>query len=193
MNQFTKNSELILKTFLYQIVMSFFGIMIYSATSSNTLILIVGQSTVVLFFLYIMSSQSYRAGFKSAEFGRAHGIASPPALGFLLTLIAFLPTIALSLWAVLFPPFLANGEAQGMGYVPFLLNKTFLQGMYIGIVQWIFPTQAGGSSDALAIANALALNRQCYLYLAGAIPGFLASGLGYFIGHVRLSKDSSKK
>ncbi len=192
MNQFTRNSGLIMKTFLYQIVMSFFGIMMYTATSSNTLLLVVGQSTVILFFLYIMSYQSYQFGFKSAEYDRAHKTLSSPALGFLLSLLAFLPTMILSVWTVIVPPFLENGEAQSLGYVPFLLNKTFLQGMFVSIGQWIFPSQAGGAAEALAAANAAALNHQCYVHLIGALPGFLASGLGFFIGHRRFSNDKKE-
>ncbi len=189
MNQFSRNSALILKTFLYQIVMSFFGIMMYTATSFNPLLLGLGQGMVILFFLYIMSSQSYKMGFKSCEYDRAHGTFTSPLLGFLMALLAFLPTLCFSLWTLVFPPFSSLGEAQGIGYVPFLLNKTFLQGMFVTLGQWIFPTEAGGSSEALAIANGLALNKQCWLHLAGAFPGLLATGISFLIGHKRFSME----
>ena len=65
--------------------------------------------------------------------------------------------------------------------------------MYIGIVQSIFPTSAGGSSEALAIANGAAMNRQCLFYLMGALPGILASGIGYLVGYFHFSKDKKKK
>jgi hypothetical protein len=193
MNQFSRNSALIFKTFLYQIVMSFFGIMMYTATSFNPLLLGLGQVMVIAFFLYIMSSQSYQMGFKSCEFDRAHNTSTSPYLGFLLAALAFLPTICRSLWTLVFPPFAYSGEAQGIGYVPFLLNKTFLQGMYVTAGQWIFPTEAGGSSEALAIANGLALNKQCWIHLIGALPGLVATGISFLIGHKRFSNEKKKE
>lgn len=192
MTAFSRNYGLMLKTFLYQIVMSLFGIMMYLATRSNTLLLVLGQASVLIFFLYIMSTQMYQAGYKTCEYARGHGITSSPAMGFLFALIAFLPTILLSLWTVITPPFDATGTANASGYVPFLLNKTFLQGMYISLVQTFFPTSSGGASDALTIANGAAMNRQCFFYLAGAIPGIVTCGIGYLVGHLHFAKDKKK-
>lgn len=192
MTVFSRNYGLILKTFLYQIVMSLFGIMMYLATKSNPLLLIAGQASLIIFFLYIMSTQMYQGGYKAMEYDKGHGTVSSPAMGFLFAFLAFLPTILLSFWTVITPPFDAAGTANAGGYIPFLLNKNFLQGMYIGIVQTLVPTSAGGSSEALAAANAAAMNRQCLVYLAGAIPGILASGIGYLVGHLSFSKEKKK-
>jgi len=190
---FSRNLGLTLKTFLYQIVMSLFGIMMYLATKSNTLLLVAGQASVIIFFLYIMSTQMYQSGYKMCEYDRGHGSTSSPAFGFLFAFLAFLPTILLSAWTLICPPFDGAGAINAGGYVPFLLNKNFLQGMYIGIVQTLFPTTAGGTSEALAAVNGAAMNRQCLFYLAGAIPGILASGTGYLIGYLHFSKDKKKK
>ncbi len=187
-----RNIGLTFKTFLYQIVMSLFGIMMYLATSSNTLLLIAGQASLIIFFFYIMSSQMYQSGYKMCEYDKGHGSTSSPALGFLFALMAFLPTILLSAWTVIFPPFDTQGAINASGYVPFLLNKNFLQGMYIGIVQTVFPTTAGGTSEALAAANGAIINRQCFLYLIGALPGIITSGIGYLIGYFHFSKDKKK-
>lgn len=193
MTAFSRNISLTLKTFLYQIVMSLFGIMMYLATKSNTLLLIVGQASVILFFIYVMVTQMYQSGYKMCEYDRGHDSSSSPAYGFLFAFLAFLPTILLSGWTLIFPPFDEIGAINAGGYVPFLLNKNFLQGMYIGIIQTLFPTSAGGSSEALAIANGIAMNRQCFAYLFGAIPGILASGIGYLIGYVHFSKDKKSR
>ncbi len=193
MTVFSRNVGLILKTFLYQIVMSLFGIMMYLATKSNLLLLIAGQASLILFFLYIMSTQMYQSGYKMCEYDRGHGSTSSPLMGFIFALIAFLPTILLSAWTLFSPPFDGAGVANASSYVPFLLNKNFLQGMYIGIVQSVFPTAAGGASEALAAANGAAMNRQCIIYLLGAIPGILSGGIGYLIGYIRFAKDKIKK
>ncbi|MBR4287981.1 MAG: hypothetical protein IKT50_00925 [Clostridia bacterium] len=193
MTAFSRNIGLALKTFLYQIVMSLFGIMMYLATKSNTLLLIAGQASVIIFFLYVMSTQMYQSGYKMCEYDRGHNSTSSPAYGFLFALLAFLPTILLSAWTVITPPFDKAGAICAVGYVPFLLNKNFLQGMYIGIVQTLFPTTAGGSSEALAALNGAAMNRQCVFYLFGAIPGILSGGIGYLIGYIHFSKDKKKK
>jgi len=184
---------MIFKTFLYQVVMSFFGIMMYTATNSNTLLLVVGQVFVILFFWYIMSSQMYQAGYKTKEYDHAHGTSSSPFLGFFLSFIAFLPTVLMSAWVLIFPPFDSIGQAQGIGYIPFLLNKTFLQGMHISLAQWIYPTSAGGLATSVAIENAAALNSQGIFYLLGSIPGFLASGIGYLVGCLRFQNGKQKK
>lgn len=193
MTAFSRNVGLTLKTFLYQIVMSLFGIMMYLATKSNTLLLVAGQASVIIFFLYIMSTQMYQSGYKMCEYDRGHGSTSSPAMGFIFALTAFLPTIVLSAWTLVSPPFDGAGAMNASGYVPFLLNKNFLQGMYIGIVQTLFPTSAGGASQALAVANGTAMNRQCVFYLFGAVPGVLAGGIGYLIGYLHFSKDKKKK
>ena len=193
MYQFQRNAGLVVKTFLYQIVMSLFGIMMYSVTHKNPFLFYLGQGTVILFFLYIMSSQMYQYGAKSCEYDWAHKCTSSPLFGFVFALLAFLPTILSSAWTLITPPFDANGVANAAGYVPFLLNKTFLQGMYIGISQSLYPTVAGGTSEALAAANGMALNSQCLIYLICAIPGILFSGTFYWIGYAGFRKNKKKK
>ena len=59
MNVFSRNAGLMLKTFLYQVVMSLFGFMMYGATYKIPFLLIVGQATIVLFFFYILTTQMY--------------------------------------------------------------------------------------------------------------------------------------
>lgn len=189
MNQFSRNAGLILKTFLYQVVMSLFGFMMYGATYRIPLLLVVGQTTIVLFFLYIMSSQTYQSGAKSCEYDRSHGTKSNPWAGFLFMLIAFLPTIVLAIVSVLIPPFPADGATNTAGYLSYLGNHTFLQGMYVGITQYIYPTSSGGAAEALMLANAEAINSRCLIHLFGAIPGILAGGIGYLVGFLQFSKE----
>ncbi len=193
MHQFQRNTGLMVKTFLYQIVMSLFGIMMYSVTHKNPFLFYLGQGTVILFFLYIMSSQMYQYGAKSCEYDWAHKCSSSPLLGFVFALIAFLPTLLASAWTLITPPFDLQGVAVPSGYVPFLLNKTFLQGMYIGISQTLYPTVAGGTSQALAAANGVALNSQCLIHLLSSLPGVLFSGVFYWIGYNGFRKNKKKK
>ncbi len=185
----SKNTGLIVKTFLYQVVMSLFGFMMYGSTYRIPLLLVIGQATVILFFFYIISSQMYKGGAKNCEHDRAHQTSSSPWVGFLLSSIAFLPTILLAILSVFTPPFDAEGMSNTAGYLSYLGNHTFLQGMYVGITQTVFPTSAGGASEALAQANATAINARCYLHLFGAIPGILLSGFGYLLGYLQFKKD----
>ena len=193
MNLFARNSGLMVKTFLYQIVMSLFGFMMYGATYKIPLLLIIGQATIILFFFYILSSQMYQSGAKTCEYDHGHGCSSSPAAGFLFALIAFLPTIVLAVVSVVTPPYIQADVPNTAGYLSYLGNHTFLQGMYAGITQTIYPTVAGGASDALAQANAVAINARCFLHLFGAIPGILASGIGYLTGYLGFKKNKMKK
>lgn len=189
MNLFSRNAGLILKTFLYQVVMSLFGFMMYGATYKIPFLLIVGQATIFLFFFYILTSQMYRGGAKMCEFDIAHGQATSPAAGFLFALIAFLPTIILAVISICIPPFSDAGATNTAGYLSYLGNHTFLQGMYVGITQYLFPTAAGGASEALNQANMTAINSRCLIHLFGAIPGILASGIAYTIGYTGFKKE----
>lgn len=192
MHQFKRNGGLIFKTFLYQVVMSLFGFMMYSSTYKIPLIMTVGQITITIFYLYIMFHQMYQQGAKNCEYDWAHSLSSSPAFGFLFCLIAFLPTILLSAYTCIFPPYAS--EAMQSSYPAFLINKVFLQGMHVGFFQWLFPTSSAASVDAAATAaNAVSMNAQCFAHLFGCIPGIIACGLGYFFGYEGFKKDKKKK
>ena len=184
-----RNGGLILKTILYQIVMSLFGMMMYGATSRIRFLSIIGQVAVVLFYFYILVSQTYQGGFQSFEPDHAHGQTSSPAAGFLIALIAFLPTLVLSLWSALIPPFYADGTPVSYSYIPFLINKSFLQGMYILVVQMIYPT----SADTVGAVNAVRLNSQSFLYIFTVLPGMLSCGVGYLLGYRQFGFSLKKR
>ena len=186
---FSRNSSLIVKTFLYQIVMSLFGFMMYSSTYKIPFLLVIGQATVILFYYYILTSQMFQGGYKMCEYDIAHNSKSFPLFGFVFALIAFLPTVTLAVISVISPPYAASGATGTAGYLSYLGNHTFLQGMYIGITQWLYPTKAGTSAEALAQMNAAAVNARCFVHLFGAIPGILLSGFGYFLGYQNFKKD----
>ncbi len=189
MNLFSRNAGLILKTFLYQIVMSLFGFMMYGATYKIPLLLIIGQLTIVLFYFYILTSQMYQGGAKMCEYDLSHGQKTSALSGFLFALIAFLPTLCLAVISTLNPPFSESGAANTAGYLSYLGNHTFLQGMYVGITQHLFPTSSGGANEALNLANISAINSRCFLHLFGAIPGVVAAGLSYLIGYRSFQKE----
>jgi hypothetical protein len=180
------------KTFLYQIVMSFFGIMMYTATRHNTFLFVAGQISLFIFYAYILSSQMYKAGFKAYEYDSAHQTASPAAMGFIFALIAFLPTLLLAIFSYFNPPILSDGASRGSGYIPYILNKSLLQGMYIGVVQHIYPTSSGGNDALLALENSIAMNNQSLLYLILPIPGILVSGISYVLGCFSFKKPRKK-
>ncbi len=192
MNLFRRNSGLMLKTFLYQVVMSLFGFMMYSSTYRIPFLLVIGQITVIIFFFYIMGSQTFQAGAKSCEYDIGHNTSSSPFAGFLFALISFSPTIILAIISIICPPFIQSDVPNTAGYLSYTCNHVFLQGMYVGITQTLFPTAAGGAADALAAANAAAINSRCLIHLFGAIPALLASGIGYWIGYRGFSKSKKK-
>lgn len=179
MKSIKNHAGLILKTLLYQIVMSLFGMMMYGATSRIRVLSVIGLLAVVLFYFYILISQMYQNGFKTYEKDHSHGEKSSATAGFLFAFIAFLPTILLSLWSTMIPPFLSDGTPVSYSYIPFLINKSFLQGMYILLVQMFFPTGA----DTAGAVNAIMLNSQSIMYLILAVPGILLCGLGYLLGY----------
>ncbi len=186
MHQFKRNTGLIFKTFLYQLVMSLFGFMMYSSTYKIPFLMVVGQATITIFFLFIMAHQMYQQGAKNCEYDWAHQLTSSPFLGLLFSFLAFLPAILLSGYTLLTPPFAASGTPSA-GYAPFLINKTFLQGMYIGIVQYLYPTSATNSAEVLASAN----NAQCLIHLVSCIPGILSCTIGYFFGYRNFKKEKN--
>ncbi len=189
MNLFSRNAGLILKTFLYQIVMSLFGFMMYGATYKIPFLLVIGQATVILFYFYILITQMYQGGAKASEFDLSHKKNSSALAGFLFALIAFLPTFILAMISVSSQPYTSEGITNTAGYLSYLGNHTFLQGMYVGITQHIFPTVSGGANDALNFANMASINARCFLHLFGAIPGILASGLSYLVGYKSFRKE----
>jgi len=193
MNLFSRNMGLTLKTFLYQIVMSLFGFMMYGATYKIPFLLVIGQITVVLFYFYILTTQMYQGGAKASEFDLSHKEKSPALAGFLFALIAFLPTFILAVISVYSQPFTTEGVTNTAGYLSYLGNHTFLQGMYVGITQHLFPTASGGANDALNFANMASINARCFFHLFGGVPGILASGIAYFIGYRSFRKEKKEK
>ncbi|MBR5295941.1 MAG: hypothetical protein IKU24_05070 [Clostridia bacterium] len=189
MSSFSRNLGLILKTFLYQIVMSLFGFMMYGATYKIPFLLIIGQLTVVLFYFYTLCSQMYQGGAKTCEYDNAHKEKSSALAGFLFALIAFLPTICLAVISTVSPPFASDGATNTAGYLSYLGNHTFLQGMYVGITQHLFPTVSGGASDAVSFANIASINSRCFVHLFGALPGIFASGISYFVGYRNFKRE----
>ena len=193
MNVFSRNAGLTLKTFLYQVVMSLFGFMMYGATYKIPFLLVVGQATIVLFFFYILTTQMYQGGAKMCEYDMAHKGKSSAWAGFCFALIAFSPTILLAVISTLSPPFSPDGATNSAGYISYLGNHTFLQGMYVGIVQYLFPTSSGGAGEALNQANMASVNSRCYFHLFGALPGILASGVAYLLGYKGFQKEKKPR
>lgn len=174
---------LILKTFLYQLVMSFFGIMMNTATSRNTALLVIGQVMVIAFYLYIFFSQSMQAGSKECEYGVGHGAETSPWLGAVPLILGFVPMIVLSVFSAAVPPFTAGG-GQSASYVPYVFNNLLQQGVYRGVYQMLYPV----GDNAGQAANAQAL-----LFPFAFLPGFLAGTGGYVFGWYRFKGDEKKK
>ncbi len=188
MNFWKRSADYIGKTFLYQIVMSFFGIMMYEATQFNLVLYIIGTLCVLAFYAYILISQSLQKGAKMAEFDHRNKVDSSPFAGFFLSFAAFLPTIVLSAVSCIAPPYYADGS--GRNVVPYILNRCFLQGMHLGVLQKLFPTTAEGAAAEVAAANAAAANSQAPYLLLLALPWILLCGLSYLYGYKRFCKGS---
>ena len=185
MSHIARNRGLILKTFLYQVVMSFFGVMMYLATYRNAALFVIGQTAVILFSFYIFFSQSMQAGSKECEYGFAHKEEkSSPWFGLLPVFLGFLPMIVLSLWNVFLPPYQASGEPGSIfAFGPFELNKVLQQGVFEGIYQVLFPTVSGDSG--VAAENAAALNAQARVFPFAFLPGWIAGSAGFAFGWFR--------
>ncbi|MBQ3865552.1 MAG: hypothetical protein II776_01525 [Clostridia bacterium] len=184
-----RGKGLIFKTFLYQVVMSFFGIMMYTATFRNTALMVIGTVMVIAFYLFIFFRQSMQAGSKECEYGIAHRSNTSPWSGCLLVLLGFLPMIALSVWSVFQPPYLADGSS-GAAIVPFTVNKVLQQGVYQGVYQMLWPTVSGDAG--VGPANAAALNHQALLFPFAFLPGWIAGSAGYAVGWNRFKMDKKE-
>ncbi len=183
MAQTARSRSLILKTFLYQLVMSFFGIMMYTATQSNTALIVIGQVMVIAFYLYIFFSQSMQAGSKECEYALGHKIKSSPWIGALPILAGFIPMIVLSLWGAVQPPCRADGSYSA-SYAPYLLNNLLQQGVYQGIYSWLCPVKEAASES---------INARALLFPAAFLPGWIAGTLGYAFGWYRFKSDGKQK
>ena len=179
----SRNRGLALKTFLYQLVMSFFGTMMFTATSRNQALLVIGQVMVIAFSLYIFFYQSMQAGSKECEFGIGHGVKTCAWAGILPVFLGFVPMILLSVWGALVPPVNADGGASS-SYVPYVINNLLQQGVYQGIYSMAYPIAEGDLGQA---TNARAL-----LFPFAFLPGFMAGSAGFAFGWFRFRKDGKK-
>ena len=188
MAKLSRSRPLILKTILYQLVMSFFGIMMFTATSRNAALLAVGQILVIAFYLYIFFSQSMQAGSKECEYGVGHGVGTSPWFGALPIFLGFVPMIVLSLWGALQPPFTPDG-GRSVSNVPYLLNNLLQQGVFRGVYQWLRPIAEGADQSAAAQS----INAQAALFPYFFLPGWIAGSLGYAVGWFRFRGDEKEK
>ena len=186
MSFMSRSVPLIIKTFLYQLVMSFFGIMMFTATSRNTALMVIGQILVIGFYLYIFFSQSMQAGSKECEYGIGHETKTTPWMGLIPILLGFVPMILLSVWGAIQPPFAPDGS-QSASYVPYLLNNLLQQGVYSGNYAHLFP--AGDTAEQAAQA----INARALLFTAAFLPGWIAGSLGYIYGWRRFTGSKADR
>ena len=192
MSSWKRGRDLIWKTFLYQIVMSFFGVMMYSVTYQNTVLFILGQIAVLAFYGFILVSQTMQKAGRIAEYDHRNHLKTSPLMGFALCGLGFVPTLFLSLINLIWRPFTETGAANSFALAVFQINKTFQQGMYVGLYQRIFPpvdTSLYAASEVGA-ANAAALNAQAGLMPLAVIPGILLCGFAYVYGYKHFLKGS---
>lgn len=181
---FQKFKGMAIKTFLYQIVMSFLGFMLFSALSANPFLKILAIIISISFYWYILFSQTSEIGQKISESDIAHKTNTPLWSGFIAAAVSFIPTAIMSIISIISLP-----SQNGIGYISFLLNKLLLQGMYIGIAQKIYPTDQQMS----AIQNAASLDKQSYLFLIFIIPGILVCGSAFIYGYKKFSQKKKDK
>ncbi len=187
-----RGRDLIWKTFLYQIVMSFFGVMMYSVTYQNTVLFILGQVAVLGFYGFILVSQTMQKAGRIAEYDHRNAVTTSPLSGFWLSALGFVPTFVLSAITFFLPPFTADGGSNSFALSVFQINKTFQQGMYVGIYQRIFPPADASlyAASEVGAANAAALNSQTSIMPLAVIPGILLCGFAYLYGYKHFMKGS---
>jgi len=205
MSVWKRGRDLVWKTFLYQLVMSFFGIMMFGSTSWNAVLSIIGMIASLAFYAYILLSQAAKKGARMAEYDHRNQSPTSPFHGFWLSSLGFLPMAVMSLINKIFPPF-----EHPFSYSVFQINRTFQHGMYLSIYDRIFPTAAaeGANHESYAsflssiaafsqktdaaAANAAALDAQAGIMIYFILPGILLSGLAYLWGYKNFTKGSVK-
>ena len=175
-----KNSYDIIRLFLNQIALSFFGLILLFATGMANdgkvgTISLVTSIFSVLFYLYILYATLNELGMKDAIKIEAGTLKADSCRGLKLILWAQSPNFIVVLlmalgWIISYP--LGAPNAGLNLYTVAMVILHFLQAMYQGIIQFFFPS-AVDMWDALWVL---------LLYIASLIPQILVCWLSYYLG-----------
>ena len=182
-----KHSYQIVRLFVIQIGIAIFGLVLSFAVSAafrekdDRVPLLMVSIFSVLFYLFILYSVAWEIGGKDRI--RLDAVHAPirGGLGFLLSLLAELPNLVLSLLMVIGGVVCLLGAPDvgkpifAVGYLP---SNYFLSSMYFGIFKTLLAVsglvQDVSSSYYLVVA---------LLFLASVLPAILVTGFGYWMGH----------
>ena len=175
-----KNSYDIIRLFLNQLALAFFGLILFFATGMANegevgTITLVTSIFSVLFYLYILYATLNEMGMKDAIKIEAGSITRDNAHGLKLILFAQLPNFVLIVlmalgWCL---SYLFGAPSVGLNlYTISMVILHFLEAMYQGIIQFFFPS-AVDMWDALWVL---------LLYMASTIPQILVCWLSYYLG-----------
>ncbi|MEA4833278.1 MAG: hypothetical protein VB118_11785 [Oscillospiraceae bacterium] len=163
----------ILKTLLFQIVLSIFGNMMALGTLSYDPLMFAGGIIMAGLYIYLVYSMYWKKGAERC-INKEAGLLGA-FNGLLLILIASVPTIIMATVACSGPLVYTDGNPTSK-FAVFQIMCLALTGQYRGIIQVIYPNILieGISSTPNAI--------QPLAYLFSVIPAIVAGGTGYYLG-----------
>ncbi|MDD4773558.1 MAG: hypothetical protein PHZ09_08115 [Eubacteriales bacterium] len=164
------NSYIIVKMFVNQIGITVFGLVLAMATSQNEKLLLLTSIFSILFYLFLLYTMSWEAGISDKIRVDAGRMQAQPYKYFLLSFIANILNLVLGILAV-FGYMLIDKSADIWLEPEWAVNlysicnaiARFIQGMYLGAVQYFTP------------------NNPISLILI-AFPAIIVCGFGYLIG-----------
>ena len=175
-----KHSYDVVRLFLNQVALAFFGLILFFATGMANdgeigIITLLVSVLSVLFYLYILYATLNEMGMKDAVRIEAGSLKKDTYHGLKLIALAQIPNMVFILMMAIgwLLAYVFGAPNIGLNlYTISLVVLHFLQAMYEGIIQFFFPS-AVNMWDALWVL---------LLYIASVIPQLLVCWLSYYLG-----------
>lgn len=162
------NSYTILKMFINQIGMTFFGLVLSFATAENSTLLLASSIFSILFYCVLLYTMSWEDGAKDQvriDAGRARAI---PLKGLYMSFFANVVNLLCAAVSMIGYLCITDINVTNWASMMYAYGNTaarFLQGMYIGVLSWLAPNKPDPT-----------------LLFVIVLPAFLVCTLGYFAG-----------
>ena len=158
---FKTNYSMILKTIVFQIILSWFGMMLFVATSESPALAVIGSVLAIGSYFFIMYDQFWAIGAKNAIKKQSYTLQA-----FIAAVLAYLPAMILVVILLISPAYDATGEATG-SFVFFSVLKSMFMGIF---------------SSLMKVMN-VALKDQNLYFAFATLMGIFSCFFGYVMGN----------
>ncbi len=165
-NFFKEHSYTMVKMIINQIGITFFGLVLAFATSTNETLLLITSIFSICFYLFLLYTMTWEAGAKDkirVDAGRSE---RKPFTGALISLCANSLNILMGIVLCLTNLFISAGDTSSFAFhvnQVFNIAARFLEGMYLGIIVLFSPYNP-------------------IIFLLIPLPAILVCGLAYWVG-----------